>query len=191
MLKVIILEGPRGTGKSTVGRLLRDTIEGATLMNPTGFGTDGADGLHKITEYYQSLDTYLHELASADSEFVVIFDRTFFSEWVYSRIYKSYNFTPMYDYLLTSLLSCAESVHLFFLSIESEEELAGRLSRDKVKLFNHVDESVAQSTKQQQYYKQLFDGIENKFVEKRGGYMMIDTTGITPAQVKEKIMEAI
>lgn len=191
MLKVHILEGPRGTGKSTVGRLLRDTIDGATLINPTGFGTDGDEGLHKISEYYQALDSYLHDLASADNEYTVIFDRTFFSEWVYSRIYKSYDFKPMYDYLLTSLLSCAESVNLFFLTLGDEAELANRLTRDKVKLFDHVEESVAQSTKQQQYYEELFEGIESKFVDKKGGYMVIDTAGLTPADVKTKIMEAI
>lgn len=190
MLKVIILEGPRGTGKSTVARLLRETIDGATLINPTGFGTDGEEGLHKISEYYQSLDGYLHDLASADNEYTVIFDRTFFSECVYSRIYKSYNFKPVYDYLLTSLLACADSVHLFFMKIEDEVELAKRLSRDKVKLFDHVEESVTQSTKQQQYYENLFEGIESKFVEK-GGYMVIDTSKLTPAEVKMKIMEAI
>lgn len=191
MLKVHILEGPRGTGKSTVARLLRDTIDGATLINPTGFGTDGEEGLHKISEYYQALDAYLHDLASADHEFTVIFDRTFFSEWVYSRIYKSYDFSPMYNYLLTSLLACAESVHLFFLTIEDDVELANRLSRDKVKLFDHVEESVIQSTKQQEYYKKLFSGIESNFVDKKGGYMVIDTSKLTPAEVKERIMEAI
>lgn len=191
MLKVIILEGPRGTGKSTVGRLLRDTIDGATLMNPTGFSADGTEGLHKISEYYQALDAYLHDLASADNEFTVIFDRTFFSEAVYSRIYKSYDFAPVYSYLFTSLLACAEEVHLFFLKINDTDELAKRLSRDKVKLFDHVEESVNQSTMQQTYYEQLFEGIESNFVDKKGGYMVIDTSALSPAEVKKQIMEAI
>jgi deoxyguanosine kinase len=36
-MKVVIIEGARGTGKSTVARKIREQISEITLVNPTGF----------------------------------------------------------------------------------------------------------------------------------------------------------
>ena len=191
MLKVIVFEGPRGAGKSTVARLLRNTIDGATLMNLTGFKTDGEAGLEKIMDYYEALQSYLMVLHSSSHEYTVIFDRTFFSEMVYSPIYKSYDFMPVYEQLLSALFECTDSLHLFFLRVDDTDVLYSRLQREKVLLFDQVEESITQSMKQQQSYENLFEGIEKYFVEKDGCYTVIDTSYMLPEQVKEVIMEAL
>lgn len=191
MLKAIVLEGPRGTGKSTVTRLLRETIDGATLINMTGFKTDGAEGLAKITDYYTALFDYLKTLSDSPYTFVVIFDRTFFSEMVYAPIYKSYDFTPIYNRLLKLLFNCTDSLHLFFLKVSDTNVLSSNLNRDKVLLFDQVEESITQSMKQQQYYETLFESIEEHFVGKERCYKVIDTSYLSPIQVKEVIMEAL
>lgn len=191
MLKAIVLEGPRGTGKSTVTRLLRDTIDGATLINMTGFKSDDMVGLAKITDYYKALFEYLQSLSNSPYSYTVIFDRTFFSEMVYAPIYKSYDFKPIYDRLLKMLFSCTDSLHLFFLKVNDTDVLCSRLKRDKVLLFDQVEESITQSMKQQQYYEALFEGIEKNFVGKKGCYKVIDTSYLPPERVKEVIMEAL
>ena len=191
MLKLIILEGPRGSGKSTVARELRNSIEGSTLINPTGFKDDGGEGLRKIISYYEAMEAYLKALSASSETFCVIFDRTFFSEVVYSRIYKDYDFNPAYEWFLNSMLNYTNELDLFYMKLSNEEELRERLNRDKVQLFDKVEESVAQSTKQQQYYDQLFDGIQSRFIGHPRSFHVIETSGLSTEDVKKTIMEVV
>ncbi len=197
MLKLIILEGPRGTGKSTITRKLRDKVDGATLINLTGFKTDGEEGLAKIKSYYNSLDTYLHHLSKSQHTYTVIFDRTFFSEVVYSKIYKSYDFTASYNYLLNSLFDCVDELHLFYLRLNDGDKLRERLNRDKVQLFDKVEESVAESFKQQEYYDALFSDMAsvmlnvNSDTSKIRTFKTIQTDSLSIEDVYDIIMEGI
>lgn len=191
MLKLIILEGPRGSGKSTVARELRNSIEGSTLINPTGFKDDGGQGLRKIISYYEAMEQYLKNLSSSIETFCVIFDRTFFSEVVYSRIYKQYDFSPAFEWFFNSMLAYTDELYLFHMKLSNEEELRERLNRDKVQLFDKVEESVVQSTIQQQHYDQLFDGIQNRFIDSTRSFNVIETSGLSAEDVKKTILEVV
>ena len=191
MLKLIILEGPRGSGKSTVARELRNSVEGSTLINPTGFKDDGEQGLHKIASYYDALESFLKSLSDSSETFCVISDRMFFSEVVYSRIYKKYDFLPIYHRLLTSLLDYVDELHVFYMKTSDEEVLKQRLNRDKVQLFDKVEETIAQSTRQQHHYDKLFDDIGIHLIDEKGSFNVIETSGLTPQDVKETILEVI
>lgn len=151
MARVIILEGHRMTGKSTVARYLRNSINYATLINCTGFPDKGEPGLARISAYYRSFSQLLH--AHKDSDTVFIFDRYMFSEMVYSVLYKDYDFTQYFNHFLDDLASIA-TVDVMFLELTSKMDMARRSKRDKVEFVN-VQDSVEEIMKQRDAYRRV------------------------------------
>lgn len=163
-LNIIIFEGTRGVGKSTVARAIRHSIEGSTLMNLTGFKDDGDIGLARIGNYYdtifQMLDTFQYANASTQlqGDMTLIFDRTFFSEMVYSKLYKKYDFSQAYEYYLRKIFDVSTRMFIFHMTAD-DASLVSRLERDKTKLFGEVEESVKESRKQADEYDRLFAAV--------------------------------
>lgn len=189
MLKVIIIEGARGGGKSTVARLLRNSIEGSTLINLTGFKESGPKGLEKIEAYYDGVCLYLEALAASHQDFTVIFDRTFFSEMVYAPLYKDYDFTSTYNRLCRHLLRIAGSLEVYLFTVGDNDVLGNRLMRDKVELFGSIEESVHQSLIQQSGYQKLFVKFEQDYKDNlHMEFLEIDTAGLTPELICKIIM---
>lgn len=151
MVKVLILEGHRLTGKSTVARYLRNRVNYATLINPTGFPEDKNHGLFKITNYYIAWVEFIEKFKGQDVLF--IFDRHMFSEMVYSKLYKQYDFAPYFDILLRKLVQVAD-VEVIFLELTDEDELKARSKRDKVN-FADVAEDLEELAKQRNGYREL------------------------------------
>lgn len=192
MLKIKILEGPRGVGKSTVARLLRNSIEGSTLINLTGFKEDGQAGFDKIKEYYIALNAYLRTLHESDATYTILFDRFWFSEVVYGPQFKSYHedFREVYEALNHDLLSVVDDIEIYFLTISSREQLRQRLVRDKVGLFGYVKESVDNSLIQQDIYEKVFDNFVDEYGDKYNfNLYKIDTTDLTPEDIKNNIIK--
>jgi thymidylate kinase len=189
-MKITILEGGRGTGKSTVAFKLRQRVSETTLINFTGFHDDGERGLKKVTSYYHSWMDMLSRMSVYNYNFV--FDRFYFSESIFSELYKNYDFTDTYRGLNNSLekLSTDEDVkvNIFFLTINDEEELAQRLIRDKVP-FGKAEESVAQTLKQQEMYSELFKTLNVINGNKNLKIFTIDTSGKTNDEVYDEIMK--
>lgn len=186
LVKAIIVEGPRGSGKSSVTRLLRDQIEGSTLINLTGFKANGQDGLHKITQYYEAVMSMLDNLRG---DYTIIFDRHFFSEAVYSQLYKSYEFKTQYDYWMRRLVDAVDELEVFYLTISDVNELNNRLNRNKVKLFDSVPENVQETLKQQHVYDSVMSRFKTLYGDRSDvTYLKIDTTGITVEEIKDMIL---
>lgn len=158
MSKLIILEGSRGTGKSSVAHKLRQTTKHSTLINCTGFHNDGEEGLEKISKYYKELSKFFMKMQQHDSTFIL--DRFFFSEMVYSRLYKEYDFSNIFYSLVNDLPLMAKEIHIFYFTIHNEEELKDRLIRDKVP-FGKAKESVTETLKQQRDYDSMFAHIQH------------------------------
>lgn len=188
MLTVKIVEGTRGVGKTTVARLLRNRIEGSTLINLTGFKADGEEGFRKIRRYYLALSGYLYALKKTGEDYTIIFDRTFFSEMVYSPLYKSYDFEEFYVHLCNELIDTVDKLEIYFLTLYDREELARRLVRDKVGLFDSVEESVDQSLSQQRGYKDLFDNFLESNDNSLFTFKTFDTSLYTPDELKDIII---
>jgi deoxyguanosine kinase len=190
MLEIDILEGGRGTGKSTLAFKLRQkTSPTPTLINFTGFHDDGEEGLRKVTEYYEAWIRMLFGLASHNSQFV--FDRFYFSEGVYSILYKEYDFQhKYYEFceLLEDLSNMGVKINVFFLTIDNEDELKQRLIRDKVP-FGKAEESVEETLRQQRYYKALFDTFKWKFGNENLKVHTIDTSSKTNDEVYDEIVK--
>lgn len=187
-LQVDIFEGGRGTGKSTLAFKFRQKTPETTLINFTGFHTDGEEGLKKVSHYYDAFMMMLFNLANHDSKFV--FDRFYFSEQVFTPLYKEYDFTEKYNLLNAFLYDLADmaDINIFFLTINDKEELKQRLMRDKVP-FGKAEENVEQTLRQQEAYAKLFDTLKYKHDVHNIKIHTIDTSGKTNDEVYAEIVQ--
>ena len=74
---IIIIEGPQGSGKSTMANFLRDNLASSNLYRLTGIKDKTASGLEKNIKMYNDLIDYMQKLE--DMGVNLIFDRTFFT----------------------------------------------------------------------------------------------------------------
>ncbi|UNY48760.1 hypothetical protein P9294_gp045 [Bacillus phage FADO] len=189
MLEIDILEGARGTGKSSLAFRLRQTTPETTLINFTGFHNDGEQGLEKVKKYYSNWMHFLFKMYNHDSK--LLFDRFYFSEKVYSALYKEYNFTEEYkrlNELLEDLSEFGVKINIFFLTIKNKDELKERLIRDKVP-FGKAEESVSETLNQQHAYSLLFDSLEINYKNENLSVHWIDTTGKTGDEVYAEVLQ--
>lgn len=183
MADVFILEGHRLTGKSTITRKLRNKINYATLINPTGFPEDGEEGLNKITHYYRSWIDFIKSFK--DQDILFIFDRFMFSEVVFSRLYKTYNFDNVFYEFLEELCQYA-NVETLFLQISYDKQLLKRMHRDKVS-FANVQDNLDQISKQREEYQKLYTEVKQKQIDNLS-VRMIDISGIESKHVAEALI---
>lgn len=182
-MELIIVEGARGCGKSNITRKLRDRLPSSTLINFTGFSLDGENGLETIAEYYINWMSLLHGMKASDIEQTIICDRMFFSELVYSSLYKSYNFKPMYNMLIDSLKKLNPTI--LFLTVDNEDTLSERLNRDKI-AFSNVKECVEETLKQQMEYEKVFSELTEEL-----NITKIDTTHLNQEGVEKVVLSII
>jgi deoxyguanosine kinase len=186
MAKVLIIEGHRLTGKSTICRYLRNNVNYSTLINPTGFPDRGEKGLHKISLYYQRWVNFLSEFK--DEDILFIFDRFMFSEVVYSRLYKDYDFYKTFRLLFEYLVQNVD-MSLVFLEMTDEEELMNRAKREKTS-FADVKDNLVELYKQREGYSRLYDEIRDMQYDKLKLYKMC-INGYESKEVAKKIMELL
>lgn len=179
--KFICLEGARGTGKSTIAQQLRQSIKNSTLINFTGFNVDGKEGFLTVSNYYLKWLSMFENISFIDQ--TIICDRIFFSEKVFSKLYKNYDFTSVYNVLASKLAKLNPTI--FYLTINGEEELSKRLIRDKIP-FHNVEESTKETLKQQDEYNNVFKEADKLF-----NITTIDTSNLTLEQVKNIIMSKV
>jgi thymidylate kinase len=125
-----------------------------------------------------------------NEDVTLVFDRFFFSEMVFSKLYKSYDFSEQYDELLFDLRTLPCDVEILFFTIDDEEELKSRLVRDKVP-FGKAEESVAETIKQQNVYKDIMTDIFAEYTSDTFKLSYVDTTHKTPDQVQEEVFKII
>ncbi|WP_143261053.1 hypothetical protein [Bacillus paralicheniformis] len=152
---LIILEGARGSGKSSVAYKLRQRMKHSTLINPTGFHEDGHEGLAKISNYYEGIFDLLYKWKARMSDYTTIMDRFFPTEMVFSSLYKEYDFYQKFKNLCKLLPTLDDDIYIFFFTVSDKEVLKERLNRDKIP-FGKAEESIEESLKQQDaYYKYI------------------------------------
>lgn len=152
--KIIIVEGPQGVGKTTFTNYLREKMSSTDLYRLSGIKEKGELGFEKTKKRYNNLLDYMENCESID----MIFDRTFFSEMVYTKLgYKEYSFKEAYDNLLKRLDSLNCEIYLVVLYLEDASEYETRIKRDK----HQYQKFDAQSSiNQQNEYLQLADEVE-------------------------------
>lgn len=161
MSRIIILEGQRGSGKSTLASNIRQTVPETTLINPTGFHLDGQLGLDKIVEYYDNWFAFF-QMNKGISNVTFVLDRFFFTEQVFSSLYKNYDFTDDYNYYMVNLHKLADRIDFVFMFADSSN-IEERLNRDKVE-FNNIKDDKFESLKQFNMYKEIYKDMTEKSV---------------------------
>lgn len=153
---IIIVEGPQGAGKTTFTNYLREKIGSADLYRLTGIKDKTETGYPKIKRKYLKLLEYIDNCTDVN----MIFDRTFFSEEIYSRLgYKEYSFHDIYTELLEKLDKLNFDIYFVALYLKDTSEYEKRIKRNK---FEYQKFEVESSIKQQEAYLELADEIERE-----------------------------
>lgn len=159
---IIIIEGPQGSGKSTMANFLRDNLSSSNLYRLTGIKDKTITGYNKNKSMYLGLINYMESLE--DTELNLIFDRTFFTEEVYSILgYKEYRFDKAYDRLVKKLSQLDFNIYLVILYCKDTSLYEKRLRRQH---HNYQAFSVENSVNQQNTYLHLLDKIEYDTINK-------------------------
>lgn len=189
-MRIVILEGARGCGKSTLARKIREKVPEITLVNPTGFALDGLEGRDKSVSYYSVWLDMLESMSKQD--ITIVFDRFYFSEMVYSFLYKDYDFSDTYNFFNKCFINLVEkgaTIDYILLTNYSEDETKERLSRDKVQ-FSDVEESFKSSREQQFEYLVLTSDLLIKYRDSID-VTLIDTTNKDSEQVYKEAVKIL
>ena len=137
----VIVEGPQGCGKTHLVNYLRENIPSSNLYRLSGQKDRTIKGKEKSKKMYLALLKYMAEIS--DSDINLVFDRTFFTEQVYSQLgYKDYDFTDIY---------------YISLYLKDTNIFETRLKREH---HNYQEFSLQNSVNQQNEYEKLIHKIK-------------------------------
>ena len=160
MNRLIIIEGPQGTGKTTLANYLRENIHGSNLYRLSGQKEKEETGKLISKKMYEALLDYLEKMVDIPMD--LIFDRTFFTEEVYARLrYKQYSFTDVYQSLLDRFLKLNYEIYFINLYLEDTSIYEKRLKREH---HNYQAFSVESSIDQQNVYKEIGEKLKQNGV---------------------------
>lgn len=156
---MIIVEGPQGTGKTSLTSYLRQNISSSNLYALSGQKDKTMSG-KKLSEYMYNIQLdYINGMSIVPMD--LIFDRTFFTEEVYARLgYKEYSFTDVYNSLLERLCNTNYNIYLFLLYLQNVELYKERLARGQHHQYQKF--SIDNSVNQQLAYQVLGHEIEER-----------------------------
>lgn len=157
---IIIVEGPQGVGKTTFTNYLREHMAATDLYRLSGIKDKTEAGLTKIRVKYEKLIEYMENCTDIN----MIFDRTFFTNEIYSRLgYNKHSFSETYNSLLQKLDNMKNienyDVYLVILYLKDEELYEQRIKRQK----HQYQKFEAQaSVMQQREYLKMADEVEKE-----------------------------
>lgn len=155
--KIIIVEGPQGTGKTTLTNYLRENIPSSNLYRLAGQKDKSPSGKKLSEKMHTTLMDYLEKMQEIPMD--LIFDRTFFTEEIYARLgYKEYSFTGVYEKLVTRLENLNSEVYLVVLYLEEATNYEKRLEREH---HTYQSFSVESSMNQQNKYLEMAKELED------------------------------
>ena len=157
---IIIVEGPQGVGKTTFTNYLREHMVATDLYRLSGIKDRGETGHAKIKLKYEKLIEYMENC----SDINMVFDRTFFTNEVYSRLgYQKYSFAATYQSLLEKLDNMKNisqyDVYLVVTYLQDESLYEKRIKRDK---HEYQKFEVESSVMQQREYLKMADEVEKQ-----------------------------
>ncbi len=159
---IIIIEGPQGSGKSTMANFLRENLASSNLYRLTGIKDKSETGYAKNKTMYLGLINYIESLE--ETELNLIFDRMFFTEQVYSSLgYKEYKFDEAYNRILRKLSELDFNIYVVVLYCKDVSLYEKRLKRQH---HQYQTFSLENSINQQNEYLKLIDKINYKTINK-------------------------
>ena len=155
-MKCIIIEGPQGCGKTTLANYLRENLEASNLYRLTGNKDKTKSGKEKSKKMYLALLEYMKKME--DCEVNLIFDRTFFSDYVYAKLgYKEYDYDDTFQELLEMFGRLDYEMYYISLYLEDVNIYSERLKRVH---HNYQAFSLESSVKQQEAYKKVLTEVK-------------------------------
>lgn len=159
---IIIIEGPQGSGKSTMANFLRDNLACSNLYRLTGINDKTITGYEKNRKMYFNLIDYMASLEETGLN--LIFDRTFFTEQVYASLgYKDYKFDDVYYELVKKLAKLNFNIYFVVLYCKNTNLYEERLKRQH---HNYQSFSLDNSVNQQNMYLKLIDDMDEENINK-------------------------
>lgn len=159
--RLIIVEGPQGTGKTGLSNYLRDTISGSNLYRLSGQKDKTITGKAFSEKMYYALFDYLKKMEDIPMD--LVFDRTFFTEEVYARLgYKEYDFHDVYLELVNKLCNLDFDIYLILLYLKNPNLYEERLKRTH---HNYQAFSLKNSMDQQAIYLKMEEELQDNKIK--------------------------
>lgn len=160
--KLIVVEGPQGAGKTTVTDYIRHGLKYTNLYRLCGTADSSPTGKQKAKDMYWDLLEYIEKMENKSIN--LVFDRTFFTEEIYSRLkFKEYNFSDEYEKLLNKFNTLDFDIYYITLYLEDTELFKKRLVRDDKAITDYAKFNIDSSKKQQEQYLKMADEISSKY----------------------------
>lgn len=149
-MRIIILEGVVGTGKTTIANHLREHVPYSNLYRLGGHGVSSYDGWIHTKTMYDALETYLNSMKSVPM--TLIFDRTFISEEIYcARGYRKYK--TDFEKYVRSLDRLAEECTTHIIHLDASVDIALQRMQDRGDKAGHLEI----------IFKQEYENIKNEY----------------------------
>lgn len=160
--KLIVIEGAQGAGKTTVTDYIRHSLKYTNLYRLCGTSDSSPTGFQKAKDMYIDLLEYLEKLQNKSIN--LLFDRTFFTEEIYSRLkFKQYDFAPAYKEIVEKFSKLDFDIYYITLYLEDTTLFAKRLSRDGKAITDYAKFDVSSSINQQNEYLKMADEIAHDY----------------------------
>jgi thymidylate kinase len=150
-MKLIIVEGARGSGKTTMVQELRNTIPQTMVMQLTGMAKTPEE-YNNICDHYYNIQQFLE--SEIDMPYNLVLDRSFFSEYVMAKLYKDYDFSDSYNTLADMLIKSGIELTLVLLTVK-DDRFKDRLKREGKVKYQNLEYKAVASIKEQEVYKEI------------------------------------
>lgn len=160
--KLIIVEGPQGAGKTTVTDFIRHGLKYTNLYRLCGTSDSTPAGKQKAKDMYYDLLEYIQKLENKSIN--LLFDRTFFTEEIYSRLkFKQYDFSDVYKELLKKFSKLDFDIYYINLYLNDTSMFKKRLERSGKAITDYAKFDTKSSIKQQEQYLKMADEISKDY----------------------------
>lgn len=155
-MKIIVTEGPRGVGKTTIVQGLKNHTKECMVMQLSGI-KKVEDEREQIFKHYNNLHEFFRK--DKDIPYTLFLDRTFITEAVYCNLgFKNYLFDEEFDKLLKEFADTGIEIHFVLLNT-NPDNYEERLKRDKVQ-FQNLTYNKEDSLKESEAFKYYFEKIK-------------------------------
>ena len=151
-MKFIIVEGANGVGKSTFVEKLKNRLPNCGILKLTGLPGTTNTARVKTVAYHNAVMSYLMQIK--DLPGYLILDRSYLSEQVMAKLYKSWDFIPESESYNEQIRVAGLDLVFLFLGC-SQEDYEVRLKRSKVE-YNNIGYEANKSFQQQELYMEIY-----------------------------------
>ena len=160
--KLIVVEGPQGAGKTTVTDFIRHGLKYTNLYRLCGTADSSPTGKQKAKDMYFDLLEYIKKMENKSIN--LLFDRTFFTEEIYSRLkFKEYDFSDIYEKLLDEFSKLDFDIYYINLYLSDTNLYKTRLERSGKAITKYAKFNIESSIHQQEQYLKMANELSKKY----------------------------